>query len=137
MKAVSIGSKSAGAAKRSITVEFKPSNTLVQAIDGENISELAAKAGVEIKHKCRKGECGTCQVRVNEKWVKACQTSVSMPDDGGILMINVKPITAKEQADQNIKKKAEFFSPQSFLDGIVNNGLGVVGFVCKSSIHDR
>jgi hypothetical protein len=30
------------------------------------------------------------------------------------------------------EKKPAFFSPQSFLDGIVNNGLGVVGFVAEA-----
>jgi hypothetical protein len=29
----------------------------------------------------------------------------------------------------NVEEKAAFFTPKSFADGVVNNGLGVVGFV--------
>jgi hypothetical protein len=34
------------------------------------------------------------------------------------------------------KEKAKFFSPQSFLDGVINNGLGVVGFITESAKVD-
>lgn len=102
------------------------------------------------------GECGTCQVQINGKWVKACQTIVPTTPTGVNFAVTVKPAVEK--------KKAAFFSPQSFLDGksvqscnshpyfsllnvkfwlvaahvlgVVNNGLGVVGFISEASKVD-
>lgn len=38
--------------------------------------------------------------------------------------------------ESKAKKSATFFSPQSFADGIVNNALGVVGFVSTAAKAD-
>jgi aerobic-type carbon monoxide dehydrogenase small subunit (CoxS/CutS family) len=101
---------------------------LVQASQGEPISAVAERAGVEIKYKCKKGECGTCEVNIDGKWVKSCQTSVpSAPANGGVLQIKVKAVMTKDK----VKPSATFFSPKSFVDGFTNNAFGVVGFVQK------
>ena len=98
---------------------------VIQASKGEALGEVAERAGIEIKYKCKKGECGTCEVNIGGKWVKTCQTTVTAPVDGDSLKVNVKTYL------QVKKKSAEFFSPMSFVEGVVNNGLGVVGFVQK------
>ena len=38
--------------------------------------QVASQAGQFIAYKCRKGQCGTCQVRVDGQWIKTCQTRV-------------------------------------------------------------
>ncbi len=67
------------------------------------------------------GECGTCQVQVNGKWIRTCQTIIPSTADGKFC-VTVPPE----------RQKATFFSPQSFLDGVVNNGVGVVGFITEA-----
>lgn len=62
-------------------------------------------------------------MNIDGKWVKACQTTLSTPKDGSTLKVTLREIMVAKE------KSAEFFSPKSFLDGVVNNGLGVVGFV--------
>lgn len=109
-------------------MEFKPVNKLIQAREGEPIGAVAERAGVTINYKCKKGECGTCQVRIDGKWVKACQAVVSSPASSAILQINTssKSSVASEGAT---KKPSKFFSPASFVEGIINNGAGVIGFL--------
>ncbi len=108
-------------------VEFQPSNKIIQAREGEQLSAVAVKAGVEINYKCRKGECGTCQVKIDNKWVKACQTTVTPPSTGDVLFVNVKPATEEAK-----KKPSKFFTPASFIEGVINNGAGVIGFVTEA-----
>lgn len=50
-----------------------PADKVISAKIGEPILDVAKKAGVEIPTKCMKGECGTCEVNINGKWVKSCQ----------------------------------------------------------------
>ncbi len=51
------------------------------------------------------------------------QTKVTVNDPKqNLIKILVKPK----------KKKARFFSPRSFLDGVINNALGMVGFVIEA-----
>ena len=66
--------------------------------------------------------------------MKACQTTVSpsISTTSTILQINTSSKSAikiAEEEAKNKKKSAEFFSPQSFLDGIINNSIGVIGFI--------
>lgn len=105
-----------------VQVEFQPANILYTAKVGDQLSEVAEKANVAINYKCKKGECGTCQVFVEGKWIKTCQTTIPPMEPGKNFAVTVKPF----------KEKAKFFSPQSFLDGVINNGLGVVGFITES-----
>ena len=88
---------------------------------GAKLSIVAEDAAVPIMYDCRKGQCGTCSVKVGSKWIKTCQTSVPMPvKPGDVLEIIVPKATIKS---------SKFFSPRSFLDGVWNNALGMVGFV--------
>lgn len=119
--------KKAGLKKDTIAVEFTKGEQFVtvQAKKGDSLSAVAEAAGVEIKYKCKKGECGTCEVNVGGKWVKACQTSIdALPKGVEALQITVKDIQKAPE-----KAPSKFFSPASFVEGVVNNGLGVVGFV--------
>ena len=84
---------------------------------------MATTADVFIKYKCKKGECGTCRIMVDGKWIRACQTDVPSMPKGEAYGVFCRELSTKS------KKSSGFFSPQSFVDGIVNNGLGVVGFV--------
>lgn len=60
-----------------VTVEFLGANKkTVTAYLGQSISDIAKRAGVDIKYSCKKGECRTCEVNFNGKIVKACQSSL-------------------------------------------------------------
>lgn len=100
-------------------VEFKPSNIVVSAKPGAELSEVAKAANVEIKYKCRKGECGTCEVRTNGKWIKTCQTTIPALPEGEIFQIE----TQYEE-----ETGVAFFSPKSLMDGFFNNAAGMAGF---------
>lgn len=118
---------------RKVSIEFRPANIVFEADIGSKLSEVAEQAGVEINYKCRKGECGTCEVKVNGKWVKACQSTIDPLSSGERYDVFVKP--ASEAAK---KKPSKFFSPASFVEGVINNGLGVVGFVTTAlSVDDE
>ena len=99
-------------------IEFLPSKIVTNAAIGSSLSDVAMKANVEIQYKCKKGECGTCEVQIGGKWVKACQTTITSADP---LSITIRPA----------KKKPAFFSPQSLADGFNNNVLGMVGLVTE------
>lgn len=47
--------------------------------------------------------------------------------DGKAYGVFCREVSAKS------KRSSSFFSPQSFVDGVVNNGLGVVGFVAEGA----
>ena len=34
--------------------------------------QVAAQSGQYIKYQCKKGQCGTCEVRVDGKWIRTC-----------------------------------------------------------------
>ena len=59
-----------------VTVEFLPSKKTTKAILGQNLGLVAKQAGVDIRYKCKKGECGTCKVNFEGKLVKACQVAL-------------------------------------------------------------
>ena len=105
--------------------EFKPS--MIQAKVTDKLSDVAEAASVTIPYKCRKGECKTCEVRVAGKWITTCQSTVAdvvaISPDPLNLSITVRPA--------NVKKPSKFFSPRSFVEGVYNNGLGVIGFVWR------
>ena len=62
--------------KETVDVEFLPSKIVVKAYLGQNLGLIAKAAKIDIKYKCKKGECGTCTVNFNGKLVKACQGSL-------------------------------------------------------------
>ena len=58
---------------------------------------------------------GTCEVRVDGKWIKTCQTVI--PDlKGEVYNVQTQEIEAA---------KAAFFSPKSLADGFFNNVAGM------------
>jgi ferredoxin len=57
-----------------ITVEFiGAKKATVTAYAGQKISQVANSARVPIKYNCKAGDCGTCEVNIDGKIVKACQ----------------------------------------------------------------
>jgi hypothetical protein len=94
---------------------------------GQPLSDVAAAADVFIKFKCKKGECGTCAVLHDGQWIKTCQTTIPQLGPGESFNIKVREVASAK----NGKAPSTFFSPASFVEGVVNNGLGVVGFVAE------
>ena len=72
-----------------VEVEFLPSKKRVKAYLGQNIGLIAKAAGVEIRYKCKKGECNTCEVNFNGKMVKACQSSLPSTSNLKVFQIGV------------------------------------------------
>ncbi|GAB5369041.1 hypothetical protein AAMO2058_001371200 [Amorphochlora amoebiformis] len=107
-----------------IPVVFQPENKATMAKAGQPLSEVATQADVFIRYGCKKGECGTCAVNVDGKWVQACQTSIPPVSNGEVFGVTVRPV----KSSSSKKKPSTFFSPASFVEGVVNNGLGMVGF---------
>lgn len=93
------------------------------ALAGQPLSEVAAQAGQYIKYKCGKGECGTCEVRVDGQWIRTCSVQVPYVAPGEEYNVHVRPSMAKA------KSSGRFFSFRSFIAGAKNNILGMVGFV--------
>lgn len=108
-----------------IPVNFMQGNETLttMARPGQPLSQVAAQAGQYIKYKCGKGECGTCEVRVDGQWIRTCTVKVPyMPPD--------QPYDVFVRATMTkSKKSSRFFSFRSFLAGAKNNVLGMVGFV--------
>ena len=50
----------------------------VKAYAGQKISMVANAARVPIKYNCKAGDCGTCEVNLDGRIVKACQAT--LPD---------------------------------------------------------
>jgi ferredoxin len=48
------------------------------AVAGQKLTQVAMKARVKIPVNCQKGDCGTCEVKLNGKKVKACQIGLPM-----------------------------------------------------------
>jgi hypothetical protein len=94
-----------------------------KAIVGQPLSEVASQADQFIRYKCKKGECGTCEVKVDGKWIRSCVSTIPYVAPGATFEVTVKPGMIKS------KKSSRFFSVRSFVDGWVNNILGMIGFV--------
>jgi len=90
---------------------------------GDPLKDVASQAGQYIQYKCRKGECGTCQVKVNGEWVKPCVHRVPYVEKEDVYEVWLPPTMAKS------KQSSAFFSVRSFISGFKNNLLGMVGFV--------
>ena len=110
----------------SIPVVVKQGNATksTMAIVGQPISEVATQAAQFIKYKCRKGECGTCEVLIDGSWVRSCVSRVPLLPEGESYTISVRESMVKPT-----KKSSRFFSVVSFFSGFKNNLLGMVGFV--------
>ena len=89
-----------------IPVVFSQGNETreTMAIVGQPLSEVAAQAGQFIKYKCGKGECGTCEVRVNGQWIRTCSVKVPYVPPGESYEVFVRASMTKT------KKSSSFFS---------------------------
>jgi len=115
-----------------IPVVFQPQNVKTMAKIGQPLSDVASRADVFIRYKCRKGECKTCVVNIDGKWVSACQTKIPPIGPGQEFGVSVRPVS---DAHKN-KEKAAFFSPASVADGFMNNAIGMLGFATESVAAD-
>ena len=90
-----------------IPVKFSQGNDTLStmAIVGQPLGDVAAQAGQYIKYKCRKGECGTCEVRVDGKWIRTCTATVPYVDKGQDYNVFVRPSMVPKG-----KKSSRFFS---------------------------
>ena len=115
-----------------IQVLFKQGNAtkMTRAEVGTPLSEVASQADQFIRYKCKKGECGTCEVQVNGKWVRTCVATVPYVED--VFEVTVKPTMMKGQG-----KASKFYSVKSFIMGWYNNILGMVGFVKTSATEGK
>jgi len=109
-----------------VPVLFKEGNQTLStmAIVGQPLSDVASQAGQFIKYSCKKGECGTCECKMDGKWVRPCVATV--PADvkpGRDLVIEVKKVKNKGRAS------GKFYSARSFVMGFYNNAIGMIGFV--------
>ena len=48
----------------------------VKAIVGQKVSVVAAQSRVKISYNCKAGDCGTCNIKMNGRTVKACQMTI-------------------------------------------------------------
>jgi len=116
-----------------IAVEFLQGNRTLRTMAnvGQPLSAVAAQAGQFIKYKCKKGECGTCAVRVNGEWIRTCSVTVPYMPKGETYEIFVRGTMLEP------KKASRFFSARSFFDGFRNNLLGMVGFVKEGPLSRK
>ena len=116
-----------------IQVLFKQGNAtkMTRAEVGTPLSEVASQADQFIRYKCKKGECGTCEVQVNGKWVRTCVATVPYVENN-LFEVTVKPTMMKGQG-----KASKFYSLKSFVMGWYNNILGMVGFVKTSATEGK
>jgi ferredoxin len=110
-------------------VVFQPQNVMTMARVGQPLSEVAKQADVFIKYKCRKGECKTCAVNIDGKWVSACQQRIEPQAPGEHFAVRVRPVSEKEKRQE----KVAFFSPESISDGFWNNAWGMFGMVTEGA----
>jgi len=108
-----------------IPVEFFHGNESIKtmAFAGQELSAVAAQSGQYIKYQCKKGQCGTCEVRVDGKWIRTCVSQVPYVEPGQTYKVQVK--SSMKQA----KSSSRFYSFRSIFAGMKNNIMGMVGFV--------
>jgi hypothetical protein len=122
-----------------VPVVFQQGNATKEtmAIVGQPISEVAAQAAQYIKYKCKKGQCGTCHVSINGKWIPSCISKIPPVKPG-----EKYTITVRESMVGPTEKSSRFFSLRSFYKGFKNNLMGMGGFVrgrraAKENWQDR
>jgi len=110
-----------------IPVTFTQGNVTLStmAMQGQKLSQVAAQSGQFIKYKCGKGECGTCEVRVDGQWIRTCSVKVPYVPKGETYEVFVRDSMKKS------KKATRFFSFKSFISGAKNNIIGMFGFVTE------
>merc|ERR1712129_111322 len=108
-----------------IPVEFSYGNQSIttMAFAGQELSAVAAQSGQYIKYQCKKGQCGTCEVRVDGKWIRTCVSQVPYVDPGQTYKVQVKSSMKKA------KSASGFYSFRSIFAGMKNNIVGMFGFL--------
>mmetsp|Transcript_79963 Transcript_79963/g.193658 ORF Transcript_79963/g.193658 Transcript_79963/m.193658 type:complete len:227 (+) Transcript_79963:12-692(+) len=108
-----------------IPVEFSHGNESIttMAFVGQELSAVAAQSGQYIKYQCKKGACGTCEVRVDGKWIRTCVSQVPYVDPGQTYKVQVKSSMKKA------KSASGFYSFRSIFAGMKNNIVGMFGFL--------
>ena len=113
--------------KGDIPVVFQQGNVTktTVAFAGQPLRDVATQAGQYIRYGCGKGECGTCECRVDGQWVRPCVVTVPPR-----VSANAPPYTVqlKEQTTKTVSS-GKFYTARSFVLGFWNNLLGMVGFV--------
>merc|ERR1712167_353633 len=90
------GSSDRGSAEVGLTgtipITFTQANTTLNtmAMVGQPLGDIAAQCGQYIKYKCRKGECGTCEVRIDGQWTRTCVTKVPYVPKGETFEVHVR-----------------------------------------------
>ena len=77
-------------------------------------SQVAAQAGQYIKYKCGKGECGTCEVRVDGKWIRTCSVQVPFVEKGEVY----KARAHRTNRPSPVKRRSVFLSPLALPPGL-------------------
>ena len=93
---------------------------------GAKLSLVAEDAAIPIQYDCRKGQCGTCSVKVGSKWIKTCQTAVPMPLLPGEVFEVIVPKASI--------KSSKFFSPRSFLGACARSCSTLIYFQASLSL---
>lgn len=116
-----------------VKVMFKQGDDVrtTMALVGQPLSAVAAQAGQPIRYGCKKGECGTCQVKCNGEWVKPCVAKIPVVAEGEQYVLEVRAVKNKSVSS------GKFFSFRSFIMGFVNNLLGMVGFVKQRRVAKK
>ena len=63
-----------GGAKFNEQVTFNGKS--IRAVPGQRVSQVAAAARVKITYSCKQGDCGTCEIMMNGRMIKACQATI-------------------------------------------------------------
>ena len=48
----------------------------MKAVVGQKVSVVLAQARAPVTYSCKKGDCGTCEITINGRIVKACQAKI-------------------------------------------------------------
>mmetsp|Transcript_26887 Transcript_26887/g.35078 ORF Transcript_26887/g.35078 Transcript_26887/m.35078 type:complete len:141 (+) Transcript_26887:99-521(+) len=55
-----------------VTINGKP----VKAVANQKVSQVLAAARTKVTYSCKKGDCGTCEIQMDGRIVKACQAKI-------------------------------------------------------------
>lgn len=125
----------------SVPIVFQQGEVKLETVaqPGELIRNVASQVGQHIQYGCGKGECGTCECRVEStgQWIRPCVTSVPAdldPDETFTIIL-------KAGKNKSVSS-GKFYSVRSFFMGFYNNFIGMVGFVrgrkhAKSNWQER
>merc|ERR1711871_1902864 len=59
-----------------VTVTFKQNGKTVKSYPGESMKIVAKRAGVKVLYDCSKGDCGSCEMKFNNRKIRTCVAKV-------------------------------------------------------------